>query len=214
VSPKKKSSASRRAASEEITTTAPEDGSKQASSPSVAPGNVDQIRDILFGAQMRDYERRFVRLEEKVSKDVAKLREEMGKRSDDLEAFIQREVESLGDRLASEQKDRVSRDDQLKTEIDALMSALESKAADLDEKLTSSTRDLRKQILDQSKSLSKEIDSRSAALTQSLEKEAGQLQVAKLDRSKLAEILSQISIQLTDELALSLGLEAESAGDD
>ena len=30
--------------------------------------NVDKIRDILFGNQMRDYEKRFARLEERVTK--------------------------------------------------------------------------------------------------------------------------------------------------
>ena len=42
--------------------------------------NVDKIRDILFGSQMRDYEKRFVRLEETVTKAVETLREDMTKR--------------------------------------------------------------------------------------------------------------------------------------
>ena len=42
--------------------------------------NVDKIRDILFGSQMRDYEKRFARLEENVSKAVETLREDTMKR--------------------------------------------------------------------------------------------------------------------------------------
>ena len=37
--------------------------------------NVDKIRDILFGSQMRDYEKRFVRLEDNVTKAIEGLRE-------------------------------------------------------------------------------------------------------------------------------------------
>ncbi len=34
-----------------------------------AGGNVDKIRDILFGSQMRDYETRFARLEESLLRE-------------------------------------------------------------------------------------------------------------------------------------------------
>ena len=36
--------------------------------------NVDKIRDILFGAQMRDYDKRFARLEDRLMKDAEALR--------------------------------------------------------------------------------------------------------------------------------------------
>ena len=44
------------------------------------PGNVDKIRDILFGSQMRDYETRFARLEETLSKEASELRESTRRR--------------------------------------------------------------------------------------------------------------------------------------
>ena len=34
------------------------------------PGNVDKIRDILFGSQMRDYDSRFSRFEERLLKET------------------------------------------------------------------------------------------------------------------------------------------------
>ena len=39
--------------------------------------SVDKIRDILFGSQMRDYDKRFTRLEERLSQDAITLREEL-----------------------------------------------------------------------------------------------------------------------------------------
>ena len=36
--------------------------------------NVDKIRDILFGGQMRDYEQRFARVEEETAKELNRLR--------------------------------------------------------------------------------------------------------------------------------------------
>jgi hypothetical protein len=62
-------------------------------------GNLDKIRDILFGAQMRDYERRFFRLEERVTKEAHEAREDIRRRFDTLESFIKQELTALGDRL-------------------------------------------------------------------------------------------------------------------
>src|SRR6187551_111575 len=37
----------------------------------VAGGNLDKVRDLLFGGQMRDYDRKFARLEERLVKETA-----------------------------------------------------------------------------------------------------------------------------------------------
>jgi hypothetical protein len=68
--------------------------------------NVDKIRDILFGSQMRDYEKRFARLEERFAKASDTLREDFKKRFDSLESFVGQELESLGQRLKAEKADR------------------------------------------------------------------------------------------------------------
>src|ERR1051325_9278771 len=77
-----------------------EDGSKQQTiSSDLSGGNLDKIREILFGNQMRNYEKRLTRLEERVVIETTDLREDLRKRFDSLELFIKKEVESLGDRI-------------------------------------------------------------------------------------------------------------------
>ena len=39
-------------------------------------GNLDKVRDLIFGGQMRDYDRKFARLEERLAKETADLRDE------------------------------------------------------------------------------------------------------------------------------------------
>src|ERR1700740_3851373 len=68
--------------------------------------NVDKIRDILFGSQMRDYEKRFTRLEDTVTKAVETLREDMTKRLDTLSNYIKEETDSLGQRVKTEKSER------------------------------------------------------------------------------------------------------------
>ena len=61
-------------------------------------GNVDKIRDILFGSQMRDYESRFARLEETLVKENAEIRETNRRRFEQLEAFVRKEFDSIQSR--------------------------------------------------------------------------------------------------------------------
>src|SRR5712671_8008493 len=62
-------------------------------------GNVDKIRDILFGSQMRDYESRFARLEETLIKETLEIRETNRRRFDQLETYIRKEFETVQTRI-------------------------------------------------------------------------------------------------------------------
>ena len=68
--------------------------------------NVDKIRDILFGSQMRDYEKRFMRLEDTVTKAIETLREDMTKRFDTLSNYMKEEADSLSQRVKAEKAER------------------------------------------------------------------------------------------------------------
>src|SRR5476649_2016128 len=69
-------------------------------------GKVDRIRDILFGSQMRDYDGRFQRLDERLAREAADAREDVQRRIEGLENFLKAEVQSLTNRLNVEQSDR------------------------------------------------------------------------------------------------------------
>jgi len=77
--------------------------------------NVDKIRDILFGNQMRDYDRKFNQLEERIANDLSTLRKESALQIESLQTFLQSEI--MGSKLASEAKTRVSEMD----DMDALI---------------------------------------------------------------------------------------------
>ena len=68
--------------------------------------NLAKVRDLLFGNQMRDMEKRFTRLEERLVKECAQLWDETKKRLDSLEIYIKKEVESLTERYKNEQDER------------------------------------------------------------------------------------------------------------
>ena len=58
--------------------------------------SIDKVRDILFGVQMRDYDKRFARLEERLLKETSELKDDVKKRLAALEQFMKQEVECAG----------------------------------------------------------------------------------------------------------------------
>jgi len=168
-------------------------------------GNVDQIRDIIFGSQMRDYEGRFKRLEERLLNEVSSIRNDVNQRVESLEAFARGEFESLGSRLAKERDERESDDKELGEEIRKLSKELSRKISHLDDSVAAQNRELREQLLSQSKSLSTDINATRDQLSEALTQATGELQHSKTDRAALAEMLSEVALRLKDEFSLPAG---------
>ena len=104
-------------------------GNNAAGNPAAIPGaSVDQIRNIIFGAQMEAYEKRFSSLDERMLKELALQREESNRRFDAVREEIaternQRTEEAGRDRLAQEQ--------QLDREVSALNTDIQKRHAEL-----------------------------------------------------------------------------------
>jgi hypothetical protein len=164
--------------------------------------NVDKIRDILFGSQMRDYEKRFVRLEERMVKASEALREEVKKRFDSLEAYVGQEFEALGQRLKAEKSERGEALKELTRETRDSSKAHEKRMSQLDDQLGEAQGELRARILEQSKTLMGAIQKSHGEMESALEREAETLRTEKTDRAMLADLFSELSLRLKDELTL------------
>lgn len=167
-------------------------------------GNVDKIRDILFGSQMREYERRFSRLEERMLKEITNLKEDLKKGFDSLEAYIKKEVELLSDRQKTEQDDRTAAIQEVSRDLKDTATTIEKKIANIEDQLNKRARDLHDQILTQSKNISEEVQKKHEAISASLERETQELQNDKVDRSNLGELLMEMAMRLTNEKGLNL----------
>ena len=174
-----------------------------------AGGNLDKVRDLLFGGQMRDYDRRFARLEERVSKETADLRDEVKRRLSALEAYMKAEVESLSDRLRSEQDGRAAGDKDLGRELRESAAQFDQKVSQLDEVVSRSQRDLRQQLHAQHQELGDDIRQRVEDVLVRLAHEAHELRSDKTDRKALAALLTEMAMRLNGEMrALAQGDEA------
>lgn len=164
--------------------------------------SLDKVRDILFGSQAREYEKRFARLEERLLNEASDLREDLKRRFDTLEAYIKKEIESLTGRLQAETDQRAESAKQVSAELKDTALAFERKTGQLGEHQTRSERELRDQILDQSKSISDEIRQKHEALTALLERSTSELRNEKTDRAALASLFMEVAMRLNHEFKI------------
>lgn len=147
--------------------------------------NIDRVRDILFGSQVREIEKKFIHLKEDIDKRVEDLRDETSKHFDSLENYFKKELLALNELLKTQQ--------------------------DL---LNKTARELRQDILDQSKKLSDEILIKNKEILAVLEKRTTELREDKADRSSLSKLLTEMAIQLSDDLANKIGQDTRNSSNE
>ena len=167
--------------------------------------NLEKIRDILVGSQMREVEKRFARLEERLIKLSSDLRDDLNKSLASLETFVKKEIESLNDRFLTESNERRGAMNTLSLELKALSDFSWQKLNQLDEQGTKNLRELRLQLLDQSKALSEEIRQKHHELTEVVERAVQNLHANKTDRSSLAALFNEFANRLNTESRRSEG---------
>jgi hypothetical protein len=167
-----------------------------------APGNVDKIRDILFGSQMRDYELRFSRLEESLRKESGDLKESTRKRFDSLESYVKKELESIESRMKAERDERSENVKQLSRELKAVSESLSKKLEELQDQSVQGERQLRKDLLQQSHDLTEEIHGKVEQISASVERRTGELRNDKADRVALAALFTEVALRLNNEFEI------------
>jgi len=155
-------------------------------------GNVDKIRDILFGSNMREYEQRFARLEEALKKESLDLRETTRRHLEALEGFVHKELAALESRLATEREERSESH-----------SRLAAKIGEVENHEANAKREIRNDLLQQSKELTDNIRNKGEELVALLERRAQELHHAKTDRAALASLFNEVALRLTDQFKVT-----------
>lgn len=164
--------------------------------------NVDQIRDILFGGQMRDYERRFGELSSRLEQDAARLRQEFDVRVTALEKRMDEQIERLHKAVRQEVQDRGQSQDDLesrvqqaartqRSELNASISSLQSDLGATDERLRAALAELASAL----KAAGERGD---AALFQARD----DLRRDKVSREDLAGMLAEVALRLKGQFDL------------
>ncbi len=162
-------------------------------------GNIDKIRDILFGNQTRDYEKRFVRMENQLTQEAAELKSELLKRIDSLEIYIKQEIKDINQRLKNETNERADATTMVQRELKEAVESLNKKLLQEEENLAEKSTELRNQILDQSKQLSEDIMAKYDKTSSNLKMTAEELDDAKVNRSDLSGFFLDLAMRVSGD---------------
>jgi len=162
-------------------------------------GNVDKIRDILFGSQMRDYDRRFATTEERLQREAAALRDDLGRRLLATEQYLRAELDTLASNLKTEEADRVQAVRTASEAITNLHRELGERLGALAEQTAHQHREMRAQMLEMQRTMADEMQRRHDEISSTLRREVLDLRGAKSDRVALASMFAELAQRLTAE---------------
>lgn len=169
------------------------------SSTAETAGNVDQIRDILFGSQMKDYEKKFSNLEERILLEVSRLKDDSNTRFDSLESYINKEIEVITKHIKSEKEQRNDSIKSLASDLKSTAKSIENNLGKFESSTEKEIRELRQALLEQSKTLLNEIANKHDEGMAVFDRTVSELRDEKVSRSTLSGMLTEVAIRLADD---------------
>ncbi len=161
------------------------------------PESIDQVRDLLFGGQMRMVDSRIQSLDERLLHETSALRTEFERQIGDLDGSIKKELARHAERLASERTKRVEDLKALNAELREALKALERRHQSLEETAGLADAELRDHLVKNAASFSTEMARTSERITSELQRITTQLQSEKLDSAAIAASLTDLAAKLT-----------------
>lgn len=152
-----------------------------------ADDSMEQIREILFGAQVRQIEQRFARMEERLERQYADLTQELDRRLSALERGLQQSIDSLSAVLQEERGQR----EHEQGELGKRLAQLDADTSDAQAGLK---RDLDQQLV----SVQDRFDGQQAELRRSIESQVQALRGDKLARAALADMMQELAARLRE----------------
>ena len=156
---------------------------------------ISKIRDILFGNNMTEYEKRFAQVEDRLNKNLSDMNDDFNNKLNLLESFIKEEFSSLSDQLKQEEIERLSGSKKNTKEIDDL----ETRLLKLKETTVNTQKEIKAQFYEKMKLLTSDFKDQNKEMRNVFDKELDILQEGKTDRSALAVLLTDLAIKLSGE---------------
>lgn len=157
--------------------------------------DISKIRDILFGNNMSEYEKRFARLEDKLAQSISENKVETDKKISALDLFLRKELKSLGEQISEEEESREKSDKKLLAEIESLEQSLKKFKQATNDNFSED----RQQVMEMGNTLGDQISNLSKALQNRLEDSNSLLQTNKVERSSLAMMLTDLAYKIAGE---------------
>ncbi|MFO0775765.1 MAG: hypothetical protein U0172_13980 [Nitrospiraceae bacterium] len=166
-----------------------------------ATDELNRVRDILFGAQVREQTQRATKLEETIARMGAELSREMDLRFQTLEASLAKHVADLNAQLAQEQAARAQAVDALQQSLRELGHTLSAGTTLLGEHTKQEQAALRQHLVASHEQSQREWAQRYDDLTKKMERALSELRSEKVTRAALADLFAKSAQSLSAQIA-------------
>ncbi|MEG5139948.1 MULTISPECIES: hypothetical protein [unclassified Microcoleus] len=159
-------------------------------------GNIDQIRDIIFGAQLREYDNRF----DKIDSEMSMMQQDMQARIEQVKTVLSAEMRAAVDSLEKKVKSLTSNTQEettdLRQQIDRVNRKCSSTIEALDEAIDNQTSSIRDELSQTRERLSEETRTLKTQVFEELDRRFSMLRDVKVSRDDMAEILFELGMRL------------------
>jgi len=167
--------------------------------------SVDKIRDLLFGNQMQDYDRRFAQLEERFQQRLKEIESEAARNLSAFESNSKKQVDSLAGQLRDEKDQRADGDKEIERMLRDQNQALEKRIRSVADQLAQFDRDISDRLTRETQSLHEEIKQKNTDARHTIEKMFAELSNVKTDRTLLASLFVEVAKCLNQDVGAKPG---------
>lgn len=186
---------------------------KQQSQMTQDQDNMNQVRELLFGAQMREVDQRLDQMQKSFTSELKRLKDEITTGLfEPLQSYVKQENDSLVERVVKECNDREQGIDLLTIRSYETEQRLSDRLGHLDKMITRVEHAMHESIYEESIMLRKEIQEKSIAQTAALDAQSATLQDEKADRSTLANLFRELSNRMNGDPVPTTNAAIDGAG--
>jgi chromosome segregation ATPase len=161
---------------------------------------VDKIRDLLFGNQMQDYDRRFSMLEERFLQRFREIESETVRNISSLESSAKKQMESFAAELREEKDLRTDADKEIERVEREHNDATEKRLRSVSEQVSRLEREQTDRLAQEVQSLRDELRRRNEDIQHTIEKMFAELNNVKTDRNLLASLFLEVARCLNQDV--------------
>jgi uncharacterized protein YicC (UPF0701 family) len=159
-------------------------------------GNIDQIRDIIFGAQLREYDSRIDKLESNISLVEQDMRERVEQVKQSLLTELRAGIDSLEQRIKSMSLTYQNDSVDIRQTIDRVNKKFSASIEALDKTVDSHTNSIRHDLAETRTQLQEDNRNLRNQVFEELEKRFSMLKNGKVSRDDMAEILFELGLRI------------------
>ncbi len=174
------------------------DSSKKKSAEIINPGlgDIEKVRDILFGKYVSSFEDRFAQLEKRLEADVEELKDRLSRKIESMDDAVNQSLSKLDQQIESEKSERDAELKNLQNTLGEAETALQHAISMMEDQANQDLAAVRASLEESHQELLDQTLSVQAQLVGQLEEQKKELQGDKVGRQALALMLDEVAVKL------------------